>query len=62
MGTSTAVNKHDYSMEYNVCDKHGNWHAQCDFIVIITVQSAENRVRAELEVKRSFVGLFVIMP
>ncbi len=43
----------EYSMEYKVCNKCGKWHTQCDCIVIITVQSAENQVKAELEVKSS---------
>ncbi len=31
---------------------------QCNCIVLITVQSAENRVKNELEVKSSYVDLF----
>ncbi len=37
---------------------HGEWHTQCNCIVLITVQSAENHVVSELEVKSSFVDLF----
>jgi hypothetical protein len=54
------LNKHNYSTEYKVCDKHGKWHTQCNCILIITVQSAKNQVRAELEVRSSFVDLFGI--
>ncbi len=59
-GTPTSINNHNYLTEYKVCDKLGKWHMQCNCIIIITVQSAENQVRAELEVKSSFVELFVI--
>ncbi len=31
---------------------------QCNCIVLITVQSAENQIRGELEVKSSFINLF----
>jgi hypothetical protein len=36
----------------------GEWHMQCNCIVLITVQSAENCVANELEVKSSLVDLF----
>jgi hypothetical protein len=58
MGMPTAVNTHNYSTEYKVCGKHGKWHTQRNCIVLITVQSSENQVRAELEVKSSFVDIF----
>jgi hypothetical protein len=44
-------------MEYRM-KIQGEWHVQCNCIVLITVQSAENQVRGELEVKSSFVNLF----
>ncbi len=37
-GMSTAINKHGYSTEYKVSDKHGKWHTQCNCIVIIPVK------------------------
>jgi hypothetical protein len=37
---------------------HGEWHTQCNSIVLITVQSVENHVQSELEVKRGYVDLF----
>jgi hypothetical protein len=59
-GTPTAVNKHDYPTEYKVRDKRGEWHVQCDCIVIVTVRKAEERTQAELEVATSYVDLFGI--
>jgi hypothetical protein len=59
-GTPTAVNKHDYSTEYKVRDKRGEWHVQCDCIVIVTVRKAEERTQAELEVATSYMDLFGI--
>ena len=59
-GTPTAINKHDYPMEYKVRDKRGVWHVQCDCIVIVTVKKAEERTQAELEVATSYVDLFGI--
>ncbi len=56
-GTPIAADKHDYQTEYRVKIR-GEWRVQCDCIVLITVQSAENRVRSELEVKSSFIDLF----
>jgi hypothetical protein len=58
MGTPIAVNKHDYPTEYKVKDRQGEWHVQCNCIMLITVQSAENQVRGELAVKSSFCNLF----
>jgi len=49
-GTPTAVNKHDYPTEYRVKDKRGEWHVQCDCIVLVTVKKAEERTQVELEV------------
>ena len=40
-GTPTAVNKHDYLTEYKVRDRRGDWHVQCDCIVLVTVRKAE---------------------
>jgi hypothetical protein len=59
-GHTHCHEKHDYLTECKVCDMHGKWHTQCNCIVIITVQSAENQVRAELEVKSSIVDHFEI--
>jgi hypothetical protein len=59
-GTPTAVNKHDYPTEYKVRDKRGEWHVQCDCIVIVTVRKAEERTQAELEVVTSYIDLFGI--
>ena len=52
-GTPTAVNKHDYLTEYRVKDKRGEWHVQCDCIVLVTVKKAEEQTQAELEVATS---------
>ncbi len=56
-----AVNKLDYQTPYRVkiC---GEWHVQCNCIVLITVQSAENQVGGELEVKSGYVDLFGGLP
>jgi hypothetical protein len=59
-GTPTAVNKHDYLTEYRVRDKRGEYHVQCDCIVIMTVKKAEERTQVELEVVTSYVDLFGI--
>jgi hypothetical protein len=59
-GTPTAVNKHDYPAEYKVKDKKGEWHVQCDCIVLMTVKKAEERMQAEVEVESSYVNLFRI--
>jgi hypothetical protein len=61
-GTPTAVNKHNYPTEYRdrVKDKRGEWHVQCDCIVLVTVKKAEERTQAELEVGTSYVDLFGI--
>jgi hypothetical protein len=57
-GTPTAVNKHDYPMEYKVRDKRGVWRVQCDCIVLVTARKAEERTQAELEVESSYMDLF----
>ncbi len=58
-GTPIAVVKLDYPRPSAYCVKmRGEWHTQCDCIVLITVQSAENRVVSALEVKSGFVDLF----
>ncbi len=59
-GMPTAVKKHNYLMEYSMCDKQEKWHTKCDCIVIVTVKRAEDWDKAELEVKSSFVNLFGI--
>ena len=56
-GTPTAVKKHDYLMEYKLRDKRGDWHVQCDYIVLVTVRKAEERTQAELEVESSYTSL-----
>jgi hypothetical protein len=56
-GMLIATNKLDYQTSYGVKIR-GEWHVQCDCIVLITVQSAENRVANELEVKSGYVDLF----
>ena len=60
IGTPTAVNKHDYLTEYKVRDKQGEWHVQCNCIMIMTVRKGEERTQAELEVATSYVDLFEI--
>ena len=57
-GTPTAVNKHDYPTEYKVKDKKGEWHVQCDCIVLVTVKKAEERTQAEVEVESRYADLF----
>jgi hypothetical protein len=57
---NTAVNKHDYPTEYKVRDRWGEWHVQCNCIVIVTVRTAEQRTQAELEVSTSYTDLFGI--
>jgi hypothetical protein len=58
-GTSIAVNKLNYTRPSAYCVKMcGEWHTQCNCIVLITVQSAENCVVSELEIKSGFVDLF----
>ena len=59
-GTPTAVNKHDYPAEYKVKDKKGEWHVQCDCIVLVPVKKAEERMQAEVKVESSYVNLFGI--
>jgi hypothetical protein len=56
-GLPIATNKLDYQTWYQVKIR-GEWHAQCNCIVLITVQSGENRVENELEVKSGYVDLF----
>jgi len=57
-GTPNAVNTHDYPTEYKVRDKRGDWHVQCDCIVLVTVRKAEEQTQAELEVESSYMDLF----
>jgi len=59
-GTPTAVNKHDYPTEYRVKDKRGEWHVQCNCIVLDTIKKAEEQMRTELELGTSYVNLFGI--
>ena len=54
-GTPTRGDKHDYPTEYRVKDKQGEWHMQCNCIVLVTVRKAEERTQAELEVATSYV-------
>jgi hypothetical protein len=56
-GTPIVVDKLNYPTPYRV-KVRGEWHTQCDCIVLITVQSAESRVRSELEVKSGYIDLF----
>ncbi len=56
-GMPIAINKLNYQTLYWV-KVRGEWHVQCDCIVLITVQSAENCVANELEVKSGYVDLF----
>jgi hypothetical protein len=57
-GTPIAVNKLDYPRPLAYCVKmRGEWHRQCNCIVLITLQSAENSVASELEVNSSFIDL-----
>ena len=58
-GTPTAVNKHDYPTEYyRVKDKQGEWHVQCDCIMLVMVRKAEEWTQAKLEVESSYMDLF----
>ena len=59
-GTPTRVDKHDNPMEYRVKDKRGEWHVQCDCIVLVTVKKADERTQAEVELESSYVDLFGI--
>ncbi len=56
-GMPIAIGKLDYQTQYRVKIR-GEWHVQCNCIVLITVQSAENQVRGELEVKSGYIVLF----
>ena len=57
-GTPTAVNKHDYLTEYKVRDRRGDWHVQCDCIVLVMVRKAKEQMQAELEVESSYMDFF----
>ena len=46
-------------MEYRVKDKRGEWHMQCDCIVLVTAK-VEERTQREFEVKTSYINLFGI--
>ncbi len=59
-GTPTRVDKHDYPTEYRVKDKQGEWHVQCNCIVIVRVRKAEERTQAEVEVATSYINLYGI--
>ena len=59
-GTPTRVDKHDYPTEYRVKDKRGEWHVQCDCIMIVTVRKAEEWTQAELGVATSYIDLYGI--
>jgi hypothetical protein len=41
-------------MEYRVKDKRGEWHVQCNYIMLVTIKKAEERTQAELEVGTSY--------
>jgi hypothetical protein len=56
-GSPIATNKLNYQALYWVKIR-GEWHVQCNCIVLITVQSAENHDANELEVKSGYVDLF----
>ncbi len=56
--TPTNVKRHDYLAEYKVRDKRGDWHVQCNCIVLVTVRKAEELMQAELEVESSYMDLF----
>jgi hypothetical protein len=58
--TPTRVDKHDYPTEFKVKDNKGEWHVQCDCIVLLTVKKAEEQTQAEVEVVSSYVDLFGI--
>ena len=45
--------------EYKVKGKNGEWHVQCDCIVLVTVKKAEERTQV-VEVETSYVDLFGI--
>jgi len=64
-GTPTCVDKHycPTPTEYGVKDKRGEWHVQCDCIVldiVTVVRKAEEQTRAELEAECSHMDLFGI--
>ncbi len=56
-GTFIVIDKLNYHMPYWV-KILGEWHMQCDCIVLITVQSANNQICSELEIKSGYVDLF----
>ncbi len=39
-GHSTRVDKPDYPTEYRVKDKRGEWHVQCNCIVLVTINKS----------------------
>jgi hypothetical protein len=41
-------------------DKRGEWHLQCNCIIIITAKKVEERAKAKLEVESNYVDLFGI--
>jgi hypothetical protein len=57
-GTPTRVDKHDYPTEYKMKEKKGEWHVQCDCILLVTVRKAVERTQAELKVESSYMDLF----
>jgi hypothetical protein len=59
-GMPTAINKHNYLMEYSMEDKRGKWHMQCNCIMLIILKKAEDQAKAELEVKSGYVNLYGI--
>jgi hypothetical protein len=55
--TPITVDKLNYQTPYCVMIR-GEWHVQCNCIMLITLQSAENQVQSELEVKSGYDDLF----
>ena len=51
---------YDYTTEYRVKDKKGEWDMQCNCIVLVTVKKVEEEMQAKVEVETSYVDLFGI--
>jgi uncharacterized membrane protein YgcG len=51
---------YDYTTEYRVKDKKGEWDMQCNCIVLVTVKKVEEQMQAKVEVETSYVDLFGI--
>jgi hypothetical protein len=57
-GMPTAIKTHDNMPGYRVKDTRGEWHVQCNCIVLITVNKVEEQAKADLEVESNYADLF----